>query len=645
MAPELGTDPGITTMNLKLPKFLTGRIGFAGLVFFAIGGAAAGVGLLAEYGSEHQRAYQGLLTFMVFPAIMTLGLGLILLAFLMHWRQMRTHGVKAIEWTPAVNLFRDLHGATILKMLGFAAFVAVGSLVFSFRAYEYTESREFCGTLCHQPMGLQYQAHQDSPHANVECVDCHVGPRVANYVKAKVSGLRQVAQLATDSYERPIRMHGGDALPAEATCQHCHWENQYWGTKMDSRARFGYDLENSRRYLQMYLNIGGSSPTHGPTEGIHHHMLNRRILFRSNRADKQEIAWIGVQHDDGSITEYDLFDKGERKYRQVDVENMKEYEFDCLDCHNRPAHQFLSSDEAVDRALELGTIDRTIPSIKKVAVEVLSRGYSTTEEALAGIESGIKGYYAEHFGGKVLERTRSLDDAVATAQKLFQRNTSPELNVTWNTYATNIGHRTAPGCFRCHGGDHLSRADGKSAISADCNLCHVFLEPSRTKADLTELTASAAYVHPFRHQEHFDKAIKCWDCHGVAASPYAKCADCHDKEVRSEVMTFECSTCHQPGRPKVAADSCLPCHPIGATDQHRTEGHGDCMTCHEPHQWRARSDHSTCAPCHDAAVVDGWGEHFEDEPCPVCQKFGDIGATLMGLPPSPHAPKPPADAR
>ena len=53
-------------------------------------------------------------------------------------------------------------------------FVSVSFIIFlamtgfgSFKAYEYTESDEFCGTMCHEVMQPEYTAYSVSPHARV----------------------------------------------------------------------------------------------------------------------------------------------------------------------------------------------------------------------------------------------------------------------------------------------------------------------------------------------------------------------------------------------------------------------------------------------------------------------------------------------
>ena len=47
------------------------------------------------------------------------------------------------------------------------------------------------------------------------------------------------------------------------------------------------------------------------------------------------------------------------------------------------------------------------------------------------------------------------------------------MKVTWGTHPNNIGHNDSPGCFRCHDGNHNSKA-GKT-ITNDCAQCHNLL--------------------------------------------------------------------------------------------------------------------------------------------------------------------------
>jgi hypothetical protein len=60
------------------------------------------------------------------------------------------------------------------------------------------------------------------------------------------------------------------------------------------------------------------------------------------------------------------------------------------------------------------------------------------------------------------------------------------MNIQWGTYPNHIGHQHAPGCFRCHDGEHRT-ADGEE-ISQDCFTCHTLLaQEEKDPAILKEL--------------------------------------------------------------------------------------------------------------------------------------------------------------
>jgi hypothetical protein len=56
------------------------------------------------------------------------------------------------------------------------------------------------------------------------------------------------------------------------------------------------------------------------------------------------------------------------------------------------------------------------------------------------------------------------------------------MKIGWGTYPSYLGHERAPGCFRCHDGDHVTR-EGK-AISGDCGLCHTLLAQDEKDPDI-----------------------------------------------------------------------------------------------------------------------------------------------------------------
>jgi hypothetical protein len=74
-----------------------------------------------------------------------------------------------------------------------------------------------------------------------------------------------------------------------------------------------------------------------------------------------------------------------------DISQLEIRKMDCMDCHNRPSHRYVPPDQAVNLAMELGQIDRTIPWIKTNAVYVLTRKYNTDIQARDGIATALAG--------------------------------------------------------------------------------------------------------------------------------------------------------------------------------------------------------------------------------------------------------------
>ena len=92
----------------------------------------------------------------------------------------------------------------------------------TYKGVEYMDSPQFCGQVCHEVMEPEYVSYQAGPHSRVACTECHIGPGAAGFVKAKLSGVRQVVAVLRNSHARPIPTPVHDMLPSRDTCEHCH---------------------------------------------------------------------------------------------------------------------------------------------------------------------------------------------------------------------------------------------------------------------------------------------------------------------------------------------------------------------------------------------------------------------------------------
>jgi hypothetical protein len=139
----------------------------------------------------------GLFIYIILPGFLILGLLLIPIGMLHERRRIRKSEIHEAARLPRIDLNDPRHRNAFLIFTIATIIILFLSTLGSFQAFHITESVEFCGTLCHQVMEPEYTAYQNSPHANVACVECHVGTGASWYVKSKLSGLHQVYAVLT----------------------------------------------------------------------------------------------------------------------------------------------------------------------------------------------------------------------------------------------------------------------------------------------------------------------------------------------------------------------------------------------------------------------------------------------------------------
>ena len=279
-------------------------------------------------------------------------------------------------------------------MLSFVVVFLMLSAVGSYRAYEFTDSVQFCGELCHTVMHPEFTAYQQSPHARVACVECHVGSGASWYVKSKMSGLRQVYAATFNTFPRPIPSPVQNLRPAAQTCEQCHWPKKFWGAQLKTINHFGYDEKNTVRTINLLVKTGGGDANNGMATGIHWHMnIANKISYISDEK-RQNIPYISAVNLKGEVTEY--FTKDNPPTAEQIAKAAKR-SMDCVDCHNRPSHIYTPPDRSVDNALAAGRIDVALPYVKQQAVTVLTKEYKGTDEAVKTIGVEFPKYYASAY--------------------------------------------------------------------------------------------------------------------------------------------------------------------------------------------------------------------------------------------------------
>lgn len=452
--------------------------------------------------------YLGLLTYVALPPFLILGLLMIPAGALIKRQRVRAGKTTLAPAAFRIDMALPHHRNSVLVFLTVVAVFLVMSLIGAYKGFHYTESVEFCGVLCHQVMKPEHTAYLHGPHARVKCVECHIGAGADWYVRSKLSGARQVLRTISKTYDKPIKTPVHNLRPAPETCEQCHWPDKFFGTRDFRRTYHLTEGDNDPRWhMRMLLNIGGGDQE----TGVHTRMnFEHNIYYAAEDERRQQITWVKAIRRDGKEIVYTSPDS---KFKETPPPPSAIRKMDCMDCHNRPAHQFRAPYRLVNDLLTRGEIDSSIPEIKQKAMDVLAKKYATTDEAMRQIPAALAGYYSEKHGTFYQENREKIASAADRLKEVFVLNFFPEMKARWDAFPDNIGHLVSPGCFRCHDGEHRS-AEGK-IITRDCNTCHSIVE----QGPPTQLERSIDGV-PFKHPNDDDnwKEMNCSDCH-TGANP------------------------------------------------------------------------------------------------------------------------------
>jgi hypothetical protein len=411
----------------------------------------------------HTNPYLGIVFFLILPVLFVLGLLLIPLgAWIERRRRAAGKPPSSIEW-PRIDLNNPSQRtiAIVVFCVTMANIVIVS--LGAYKGLEYMDSEAFCGQVCHTSMKPELVAHQQGPHANVSCVECHVGPGASSFVRSKLSGTRRVLAVARDSYPRPIVAATEDLIASRDTCEHCHEPARFRGEVTRRVREYANDDKNTESVTTLRLRVGGKDRV-GQATGIHWHADPATIVeYIAADDQRQSIPWVKVT--DG---------KGVREFvvatATADQLRGEKRRMECTDCHNRPSHAIAATPErAVDRAIARGEIAVSLPFVRREGVNVLKASYPSEEAAGAEIARVLREFYRAQPSQSATSGP-DLDRAVLSIQSIYRRSVFPDMKVTFGTYPNHIGHIDAPGCFRCHDEEHASK-DGKK-IGQDCESCH-----------------------------------------------------------------------------------------------------------------------------------------------------------------------------
>ncbi len=475
---------------------------------------------------------------------------------------------------------RSRRGLFLVAFMGGAMAVAmtVGGVV----AVQWTETADFCGR-CHT-MAPELKAYELSVHRDVTCAECHVEPGITGWVKAKLNGTRQLVEVILGTFPQPIPAPEHGMLPStQDTCLKCHTMTSLVANggpvNLILNTRYAKDEPNTAQSVALVVrpNGFGDTPDANARKGVHWHIISD-VEFWHEDPQAQTIDLVEVKNPDGTSEEYIARRAVEVSTDvQPDIDHVKETQsqrrMDCITCHNRAGHAIPGVDQSIDSGITAGAISQRLPWVKSQSSDLLNQEYASVEDANRAIRDGLTAYYDTNYPLVAQNNADLIDRAVRRLQATYDLVATPEMRVTADTYPNNLGHQTAPGCFRCHDGAHYKVVEGAvtdETIPSGCATCHTF--PQIGSINSGVLIGQRPESHTdrlwvFNHRDSVSTVdaskTECGQCHTTTY-----CQNCHNTKavqvphsdmvfnhgnIAREVGTQTCAFCHQPAY-------CTQCH-------------------------------------------------------------------------------------
>jgi hypothetical protein len=456
--------------------------------------------------------YLSLLSLGVMPMFIVGGLGVAVLGFVIQVLYMRWRGTQSGLWFDPVR-----HQRLLPVWLLVIGLFLIASSYGSYKSYHFIESKEFCGEVCHSVMHPEFMAHSNSPHSRVACIECHAGPGIEHQVRAKLRGVHQVVAIATGEFNRPLPTPLQHLRPAKDICGQCHWPEKFIGNTVQDHVYFLPDEENTQHHLKLLMHVGGGTEDIenklDRQPSIHWHVTSsNKVSYVASDAQRQQIQVVNVTDPTGKVTTYRNTDMDEETAEEIKHGTVRE--MDCIECHNRAVHVFKPPQRLLNQALLAGTIDVTLPYIKRQGLQVMGKTYETGEQAKAAITKDLLAFYETEYPELYQTRKPAIEQAARTMVALYGQNLFPEMKADWRAHPDNIGHMFSQGCFRCHS-EKMQNDEGVS-ISFRCETCHDFVAQGTGKV-APKLLSQQEFIHPEDIDDMW-KESACTDCHTGAGT-------------------------------------------------------------------------------------------------------------------------------
>lgn len=354
-------------------------------------------------------------------------------------------------------------------IIGFSIIAIIGSA--GIATWEYTNSDAFCANACHLVHPENAFTHQQSQHAQVACVECHIGRMGFFPASIKKMGHAGHAWAMLTGYERPLT---SPSMPAASeSCEGCHTPLTHRANSLRVTRRYAPDENNTQSKLTLAVRTVGREFGQETPRDINWHSSGA-IRFIADDPQNVDVRWVEATRRDGTRVVYNHVTKplSSDTAEREDVQEM-----DCIDCHNRAGHYFRDPELLVDEALSQGALNADLPYVKARVMELVTTRFDTEEEIRAGVREAWADYQKDFSALKQTEPEawqRAVDEAQRREDFAVELVSNTQFleaeDVAWNSFPDHNGHKYSPGCFRCHTGQLQDEAG--QPIAANCTTCH-----------------------------------------------------------------------------------------------------------------------------------------------------------------------------
>lgn len=409
---------------------------------------------------------------------------------------------------------------TMVGAIGTLVVAGIGVMVLAaagIAGWEYTNSDQFCETMCHSVHPEEIDSHKTAAHAQVRCVECHMGRNsTLKLIAMKPTHFKELWGMIA-GYERPL--HASGMRPAREACESCHNPQTEHHDSIAVNKRYGTDPKSSESDYRITLHTTANAERElaWKVTGIHWHIAND-VEYRTPDLQGRTIPWVQVTKRDGTKVTYV---DAETKLSKDEIGKLEQRRMECFNCHNAVGHPFPNPADKVDEAIASGKIDRALPSVKARAVALIDAS-ADISGPLAQRSAAIDKLIADNAAkSPVPDKLKDKDAAFRKVMRdILLASSFEEKGVTWKSFPNHAQHRDTPGCFRCHDGKHLNEK-GES-IRLQCTLCHalpqVQLENGKGSVPSTVVagvTPPESHEAPnWMHEHRFNLDDSCTMCHG-----------------------------------------------------------------------------------------------------------------------------------